>query len=57
MTPDGRRRLEKKRSTGLSIEPSKSKLRATWPANLIASHMSRLIAPLVRRLGSLPPIR
>ena len=40
-----------KRSTGCSIEPSKSKRRVTWRAYLIASHLSRLIAPLCAGAG------
>ena len=50
-------KARKKRSTGCTIEPWKSKTSVTALERVIASHISRLLAPLARRRGSAPASR
>jgi hypothetical protein len=49
-------KARKKRSTGGSIDPWKSKTSVTSRERVIASHISRLLAPLARRRGSAPAV-
>ena len=50
-------KARKNRSIGWSIEPWKSKTSVTSRERVIASHISRLLAPLARRRGSAPASR